>query len=236
MFCTYKWMTFLSTICLMCNPTLQMQSGSNVKNKRQNIPAPKLYSKLSIKLPEWQSKLVLGHPWPQQSWPRPELSSDPSGLAGTGHRWCPGFGSRFPEVEFAAGGRRACGCRCRHSRTPSLGGQWSLLRTASRSTWARSANPEKRNRQRETSLKINLLAVMVKKVTVFFKKNGPSLASFSFIFGLFKQTIQILQQINVKKCPSSIWCQDSNSQPSDYKSPPLITRPVFPPKVTGFTY
>ena len=70
----------------------------------------------------------------------------------------------------------------------------------------------------------------------FFKKNGPSLASFSFIFGLFKQTIQILQQINVKKCPSSIWCQDSNSQPSDYKSPPLITRPVFPPKVTGFTY
>ena len=156
----------------MCNPTLQMQSGSNVKNKRQNIPAPKLYSKLSIKLPEWQSKLVLGHPWPQQSWPRPELSSDPSGLAGTGHRWCPGFGSRFPEVEFAAGGRRACGCRCRHSRTPSLGGQWSLLRTASRSTWARSANPEKRNRQRETSLKINLLAVMVKKVTVFLKKMG----------------------------------------------------------------
>ena len=33
---------------------------------------------------------------------------------------------------------------------------------------------------------------------VFFLKNGPSLASFSFIFGLFKQTIQILQQINVQ--------------------------------------
>ena len=28
--------------------------------------------------------------------------------------------------------------------------------------------------------------------------NGPSPASFSFIFGLFKQTIQFLQQINVK--------------------------------------
>ena len=27
-------------------------------------------------------------------------------------------------------------------------------------------------------------------------------ASFSLIFGLFKQTIQILQQINVKKCPN----------------------------------
>ena len=30
--------------------------------------------------------------------------------------------------------------------------------------------------------------------------NGPTLASFSFIFGLFKQTTQFLQQSNVKKC------------------------------------
>ena len=29
-------------------------------------------------------------------------------------------------------------------------------------------------------------------------KNGPFLASLSFIFGLFKQTLQFLQQINVK--------------------------------------
>ena len=36
----------------------------------------------------------------------------------------------------------------------------------------------------------------------------------------------MLQQINVKKCPSSIWCWDSNSQPSDYESPPLTTRPI----------
>ena len=41
---------------------------------------------------------------------------------------------------------------------------------------------------------------------------------FAFIFGHFKQ---FLQQINVKKCPSSIWCRDSNSQPFDYESPPL---------------
>ena len=35
----------------------------------------------------------------------------------------------------------------------------------------------------------------------FFKKIGPTPASFSFIFGLFKQTLlQFLQQINVKKC------------------------------------
>ena len=30
--------------------------------------------------------------------------------------------------------------------------------------------------------------------------NGPTPASVSFIFSLFKQTIQFLQQINVKKC------------------------------------
>ena len=56
----------------------------------------------------------------------------------------------------------------------------------------------------------------------------PSSASFSFIFGLFKQTLQTLLRISVKKCPSSIWCQDSNSQPSDYESPLLTTRPGLP--------
>ena len=35
---------------------------------------------------------------------------------------------------------------------------------------------------------------------------GSTQASFSFIFGHFKQTIgTVLQYINVKKCPSSIW-------------------------------
>ena len=29
----------------------------------------------------------------------------------------------------------------------------------------------------------------------------------------------------IEKCPYSIRCQDSNSQPSDYKSPPPTTRP-----------
>ena len=45
--------------------------------------------------------------------------------------------------------------------------------------------------------------------------NGPTPASFSFIFGLFKQTIQFLQQINVKKClndhlvyGAEIWTHD----------------------------
>ena len=34
--------------------------------------------------------------------------------------------------------------------------------------------------------------------SIYSFKNGPSSASFWFIFGLFKQTIQNLQQINVK--------------------------------------
>ena len=34
-----------------------------------------------------------------------------------------------------------------------------------------------------------------------------------------------------EKCPSSIWHWDSNSQPSDYESPPLTTRPKLPPKI-----
>ena len=49
----------------------------------------------------------------------------------------------------------------------------------------------------------------------FFLKNGPSSASFSFIFGLFLTSINtILQQNNVKTCPSS-----------EQESPPITTRP-----------
>ena len=44
-----------------------------------------------------------------------------------------------------------------------------------------------------------------------FLKMGQPRPLLSFIFGLFKQTsLQILQQINVKTCPSSIRCQESN--------------------------
>ena len=56
--------------------------------------------------------------------------------------------------------------------------------------------------------------------------NGPYSASFSFIFGLFKQ---IMQRINVKKCPSSIRRWDLNSWPSGYVSLPFTTRPGLPP-------
>ena len=65
-----------------------------------------------------------------------------------------------------------------------------------------------------------------------FLKNGPTPATFSFIFGLFKQTLQFLQQIYVKKCPSSIQCRDLNPRRSEHESFPITTRPGLPPKFT----
>ena len=66
---------------------------------------------------------------------------------------------------------------------------------------------------------------------LFQKWANPGLFNRS-IFGVFKQTsLQFLQQINVKKWPFSIRRQDSNSQPSDYESHPLTTRPAHPPSI-----
>ena len=59
--------------------------------------------------------------------------------------------------------------------------------------------------------------------------NGPTTASFSFIFGLFKQTIQFLQQIYVNKCPSNIRYQESIPRPTERESLPITTRPGLPP-------
>ena len=66
----------------------------------------------------------------------------------------------------------------------------------------------------------------------FFKKwANPGRPLLLFIFCLFKQTLlQILQQINVKKCPSSMRRWDSNPQPSEYESPPTTTGPWLPPR------
>ena len=48
---------------------------------------------------------------------------------------------------------------------------------------------------------LSLLLSLSLLLTIFFK-NGPNPASFLFIFGLFKQAIQFLQQINVKNVMS----------------------------------
>ena len=63
---------------------------------------------------------------------------------------------------------------------------------------------------------------------VFFKY-VPTPASFSFIFVLFKQILQFLQQMYVKKCPSRIRYWDSNPLPLERESLPITTRPGLPP-------
>ena len=69
--------------------------------------------------------------------------------------------------------------------------------------------------------------------SIFFCKNGPTPASFLLIFGLFKQTLQFLQQIYVKKCPSCIQCRDSNPWPSLRESLPITTRQGFTLSLTS---
>ena len=59
----------------------------------------------------------------------------------------------------------------------------------------------------------------------FLKKKWANPGSVIVYFHLFKQTLQFLQQKNVKKCPSIIRRWDLNSQPSDHETPPLTTRP-----------
>ena len=58
--------------------------------------------------------------------------------------------------------------------------------------------------------------------------NGPSTASFSFVSS-FQTNITFLQQIYVKKFPSSIWCWDLNPQSSEHESSSIATRPELPP-------
>ena len=60
--------------------------------------------------------------------------------------------------------------------------------------------------------------------------NGPYPASFSFIFGLFKQTNSSIFTTNIcEKCPSSIRCWDLNPRPLEHESSPITTRPGLHP-------
>ena len=90
--------------------------------------------------------------------------------------------------------------------------------------WRIQRFPERRCPEKRSSLKAKLNRPFIN----FFKKMGQSRPLLSFIFGLFDQTsLQFLQQIYVKKCPSCIWCQDLN--PFGHESPPITTRPGLPP-------
>ena len=52
------------------------------------------------------------------------------------------------------------------------------------------------------------------------------------LFLSFQTNIKFLQQIKVKKCPSSIRCQGSNSWPLEHESPPITTRRGLPPSTS----
>ena len=77
---------------------------------------------------------------------------------------------------------------------------------------------------------LKFLGHLISLLITFFgnRKNVPSSAFFSSFLVFLKQTITILQQINVKKCPSNNLCLDSNSRPSDFESPLITTRPGLP--------
>ena len=53
--------------------------------------------------------------------------------------------------------------------------------------------------------------------------NGPTPASFSFIFVLPNTHYIFYNKQDVKKCPSSIQCRDLNSRPLEHESPPITT-------------
>ena len=64
---------------------------------------------------------------------------------------------------------------------------------------------------------------------LFFKKNGPTPASFRLFLVFSSKHYKFLQQIDVKKCPFSIRGRDSNPQPLERESLPISTTPGLPP-------
>ena len=72
----------------------------------------------------------------------------------------------------------------------------------------------------------SIIDLVIVKVKRFFKKISHTQPLFQLFFESFSK--QILQQINVTKGPSSIRCWNSNSQSSDYESPPITTKPGLP--------
>ena len=68
--------------------------------------------------------------------------------------------------------------------------------------------------------KISLKSVMISPLRTSFKKTFPT--SFSFIFGLYKQTMHIFQQINVKM---TIHFHVMGFKPLQHKSSPITAWP-----------
>ena len=87
-----------------------------------------------------------------------------------------------------------------------------------------SAYSKPTKRTTATALKPSMLPFVLiyqssqEEWTVFL--NGPSPASFSFIFGLFQTNINTIFTTNqCEKCLSSVRCWDLNPRPSEHESP-----------------
>ena len=65
---------------------------------------------------------------------------------------------------------------------------------------------------------------------LFFYKMGQPRPLYRLFLVFSYKHYKFLQQIYVKKCPTSIRCPDSNPQPSECESPPITTRPGLPPR------
>ena len=59
--------------------------------------------------------------------------------------------------------------------------------------------------------------------------NGPTPASYSFIFVFSNAHNKLYNKKVSEKMSSIIWCWDSNSWPLEHESPPIITRPGLRP-------
>ena len=77
------------------------------------------------------------------------------------------------------------------------------------------------------SNQLNSPIITIHTYTIFKKWDNP--ASFLFILVFSNKQYNFLQQINVKKCPSSIQCRDSNPWPFEHELSPKTTRPRLPP-------
>ena len=65
--------------------------------------------------------------------------------------------------------------------------------------------------------------------TFFSFKMGQPRPLFVYFRSFSNKHYKFLQQIYVKKCPSSIRCRDLNPRPLEHESLPITTRPGLPP-------
>ena len=66
-------------------------------------------------------------------------------------------------------------------------------------------------------------------LTIFLKIGQPRPLFRLFSVSIQQTSLQLLQQIYVKKCPSSVQCRDSNPQPLERESLPITSQPGLPP-------